>query len=156
MGGESIFSINRKSTERNSMLRWLSFPEILIQIYIATIIDKHWLITSRQCCSNSDNYQIIFDDSYKSKWIFQGSRKQRRICRNRRKCMLREESSSFEEIDKFMFFFLLFGYKIKIKKKVNNTQKKNFNVKFFNYYRITIFVCSPIQKIFLTMAKLIM
>ena len=35
----------------------------------ATIIDRYWLVTSKKCCGDSENYQIIFDDENKSQWL---------------------------------------------------------------------------------------
>ena len=52
----------------------------------ATIIDRYWLVTSKKCCLNKDSFKIIFDDDFKSQWLFWGKEKQK-------KCTLKKHCS---------------------------------------------------------------
>ena len=47
--------------------------KILIQ---ATIIDKYWLATSKKCCLNKQNFNVVFDDQDRQRWIFMGKAQQ--------------------------------------------------------------------------------
>ena len=63
----------------------LDLPEIIdqSQIFLATIIDRFWLVTSKKCCLNKDTFKIIFDDENRSKWLFGQKEKQVRCTRKR-------------------------------------------------------------------------
>ena len=55
--------------------------------YSATIIDKHWLVTSSHCCNDMDNYELIFDSQEKNQWNWK-NRKQQRTCKKKKNdCM---------------------------------------------------------------------
>ena len=57
------------------MLRYYFILNLDEDLYSATIIDKHWLVTSSNCCSGMDNYELIFDSKEKNQWIWK-NRKQ--------------------------------------------------------------------------------
>ena len=35
------------------------------------------MITSKKCCSNKENFKVVYDDKDKSQWLFQGKRRQK-------------------------------------------------------------------------------
>ena len=49
----------------------------------ATIIDKHWFVTSSYCCTGMDNYELIFNSQEKNQWIW-GNHQQSIKCKNKR------------------------------------------------------------------------
>ena len=50
-------------------------------IFLATIIDRYWLATSKKCCLGKGSFDVKFDDKNKSQWIFWGKKKQQKCVR---------------------------------------------------------------------------
>ena len=71
-----FFTVKLLNHNGNFHLRQLFIFEnskILIQ---ATIIDKYWLATSKKCCLNKQDFQVVFNDKDKQRWIFMGKAQQ--------------------------------------------------------------------------------
>ena len=52
-----------------------------LMVHLATIIDRYWLVTSKKCCLNQDEFNVIFDDKNKSQWLFTGKKRHKKCVR---------------------------------------------------------------------------
>ena len=73
---------SENSTNQTICSGFSSFLNKLKFFLLATIIDKHWLVTSSYCCTGMDNYELIFNDKEKNQMDWK-NRKQRRKCKNK-------------------------------------------------------------------------